>query len=73
MWVYRNRISPIVKPYPICSEVKNRCDELKAGEIVLLENLRFHPEETGEGGKGEWGCGDDSAFASFISVLSNGR
>ncbi|HET8991644.1 MAG TPA: phosphoglycerate kinase [Candidatus Saccharimonadales bacterium] len=29
----------------IGEEVKNKVKELKAGEILLLENVRFHPEE----------------------------
>ncbi len=29
----------------IGEEVKNRIDQMKDGDVVLLENLRFHPEE----------------------------
>lgn len=28
-------------------EVEKRCKEAKGGEVILLENLRFHPEEEG--------------------------
>eukprot|EP00922_Rhytidocystis_sp_ex-Travisia-forbesii_P026069 GHVS01038203.1.p1 GENE.GHVS01038203.1~~GHVS01038203.1.p1 ORF type:complete len:420 (+),score=101.27 GHVS01038203.1:103-1362(+) len=30
-------------------EVERKCKELKGGEVVLLENLRFHVEEEGKG------------------------
>jgi phosphoglycerate kinase len=39
-----------VKFLPDCvgAEVERTCAELKAGEVVLLENLRFHIEEEGK-------------------------
>lgn len=33
----------------IGKDVQKFCHGLENGEIVLLENLRFHPEETGKG------------------------
>ena len=39
-----------VKMAPECvgESVKQLCDSLLPGDIVMLENTRFHPEETGE-------------------------
>ena len=34
-------------------EVEKACSALAPGEIVLLENLRFHPEEEGKGASAE--------------------
>ena len=31
-----------------CAEAKELADSLKPGEVLLLENLRFHPEEEGK-------------------------
>ncbi len=45
----------------IGAEAKNAANNLKAGEILLLENLRFYPEET-QG---------DAAFAKQLSSLGN--
>lgn len=41
--------------------VKNQIDQLKGGEVILLENLRFHPEEE----KG------DNAFAKQLADLAD--
>ena len=37
-----------VKFAPDCAKAKEAADALKAGEVLLLENLRFHPEEEGK-------------------------
>ena len=31
-----------------CAKAKEQADALKAGEVLLLENLRFYPEEEGK-------------------------
>ena len=31
-----------------CADAKSQADALKPGEVLLLENLRFHPEEEGK-------------------------
>ena len=33
---------------PDCAKAKEQADALKAGEVLLLENLRFYPEEEGK-------------------------
>lgn len=33
---------------PDCANAKEQADALKAGEVLLLENLRFYPEEEGK-------------------------
>ncbi len=43
------------------SEVRNIAASLKPGEVLLLENLRFHPEEEA----------DDSAFAQQLAGLGD--
>ena len=52
-----------VKMAPDCvgAEVKAMADDLKMGEVMLLENLRFHNEET----KG------DEAFSKQLSELAD--
>ncbi|MDE7402933.1 MAG: phosphoglycerate kinase [Muribaculaceae bacterium] len=37
-----------VKFAPDCAKAKEAADELKPGEVLLLENLRFYPEEEGK-------------------------
>ena len=37
-----------VKFAPDCANAKEAADALKAGEVLLLENLRFYPEEEGK-------------------------
>ena len=37
-----------VKFAPDCAKAKAEADSLKAGEVLLLENLRFYPEEEGK-------------------------
>ena len=37
-----------VKFAPDCAKAKEAADALKAGEVLLLENLRFYPEEEGK-------------------------
>ena len=39
-----------VKFAPDCAKAKEAADALKAGEVLLLENLRFYPEEEGKPG-----------------------
>lgn len=48
----------------IGDEAKKMAASLKSGEIVLLENLRFHPEEEGKG------CSDESV-ESFTKELAS--
>ncbi len=36
----------VMAPDCVGDEVKKLADELKPGDVMLLENLRFHPEET---------------------------
>jgi phosphoglycerate kinase len=45
----------------IGEDVKKSCENLEPGQIILLENLRYHPEET---------CGD-IGFAEELSKLGN--
>lgn len=56
-------LSKTIKFAPDCvgPEVKKMSDELKSGEILLLENLRFHPEEEK----------NDSEFARELSSLGD--
>jgi phosphoglycerate kinase len=42
-------------------DVEAACDHLEAGEIVMLENLRFHPGEEG----------NDTAFAGQLAELAD--
>lgn len=63
-----------VKFLPDCvgPEVEKACSELKPGDVVLLENLRFHIEEEGEG-KDEQGnpvTADPAAVEKFRDSLS---
>ena len=37
-----------VKFAPDCAKAKDAADALKPGEVLLLENLRFYPEEEGK-------------------------
>ena len=37
-----------VKFAPDCAKAKTEADALKAGEVLLLENLRYYPEEEGK-------------------------
>ncbi len=52
-----------VKLAPDCigDEVKKMVDDMKDGEVILLENLRFHPEEEK----------NDSGFAEKLAVLGD--
>ncbi len=52
-----------VKLAPDCigEEVKKMIDDMKDGEVILLENLRFHPEEEK----------NDSAFAEKLAGLGD--
>jgi phosphoglycerate kinase len=54
-------------------EVEERCSRLKPGEVLLLENLRFHLEEEGKGvdpKTGEKASASKSAIAAFSASLS---
>jgi phosphoglycerate kinase len=53
-------------------EVENVCKNLKPGDVVLLENLRFHVEEEGEGkdAQGKKIKADADAVAKFRASLS---
>jgi phosphoglycerate kinase len=48
-------------PDCIGPEVEKLCSEMKSGEVVLLENLRFHPGETG----------NDVEFARQLASLAD--
>ncbi len=52
-----------VKLAPDCigDEVKKMVDDMKDGEVILLENLRFHPEEEK----------NDSSFAEKLAALGD--
>ncbi len=45
------------------AEVEAKCADLKPGDVVLLENLRFHAEEEGKGA-------DEKDIAAFRASLS---
>ena len=47
-------------------DVAERCRQLKPGEVVLLENLRFHAEEMGENVSFDAVLG----FRAFLSSLA---
>ena len=48
-----------VAPYPFGDETLDRARTLKAGEVMMLENLRFHPGEEAA----------DPEFAAFLASL----
>ena len=50
-----------VAPGSISSEVENAVGKLKAGEVLLLENIRFHPEEEA----------NDASFAQALARLAD--
>ncbi len=52
----------------ISAEAKKAAADLKPGEIVLLENLRFHPEEEGKNSAGEK---DKNAMEAFAKELAS--
>jgi phosphoglycerate kinase len=43
-----NALGTPVKFAPDCAKAKEAADALKPGEVLLLENLRFYPEEEGK-------------------------
>jgi phosphoglycerate kinase len=52
----------------IGEEAEKAAAELKSGEILLLENLRFHPEEEGKNANGEK---DKEAMLGFAKKLAS--
>lgn len=52
----------------ISAEAKKTAADLNPGEIVLLENLRFHPEEEGKNSAGEK---DKNAMEAFAKELAS--
>ncbi|MCL1971548.1 MAG: phosphoglycerate kinase [Endomicrobia bacterium] len=52
----------------ISTESKKAAADLKPGEILLLENLRFHPEEEGKNAAGEK---DKAAMDGFAKELAS--
>jgi len=52
----------------ISAEAKKAAADLKPGEILLLENLRFHPEEEGKNTAGEK---DKTAMDAFAKELAS--
>ncbi|MDR2772233.1 MAG: phosphoglycerate kinase [Elusimicrobiota bacterium] len=55
----------------IGDEVKKDAAELKPGEILLLENLRFHPQEEGKNADGEKDKAGMDAFAKELATLGD--
>ncbi|MDD2524485.1 MAG: glucose-6-phosphate isomerase, partial [Endomicrobiaceae bacterium] len=55
-------------PDSIGSETKKMVSELKNGDVLLLENLRFYPEEEG---KNQSGKKDKEAMLSFAKELAS--
>ncbi|MCL2390808.1 MAG: phosphoglycerate kinase [Endomicrobia bacterium] len=53
----------------ISDEAKKAAADLKSGEILLLENLRFHPEEEGKNAAGEKDKDAMDAFAKQLASL----
>ncbi|MDR2426675.1 MAG: phosphoglycerate kinase [Endomicrobium sp.] len=53
----------------ISQESKKAAADLKPGEILLLENLRFHPEEEGKNSAGEKDKAAMDAFAKELASL----
>ncbi len=51
----------VFSPEPVGAEVSRRIDALRPGQILLLENLRFHPGE----------ASGDLAFAQELSSLAD--
>ncbi|MFO8031411.1 MAG: phosphoglycerate kinase [Desulfohalobiaceae bacterium] len=52
----------VLAPDCIGPEVKSRLQELKSGQVLLLENLRFHPGETS----------NDQEFSKELASLTEG-
>jgi phosphoglycerate kinase len=57
-----------VSGYCISAESKEAAKDLKPGQILLLENLRFHPEEEGKNASGEK---DESSMDAFAKDLAS--
>ncbi|MDR2860684.1 MAG: phosphoglycerate kinase [Elusimicrobiota bacterium] len=55
----------------IGAEAKKAAADLKPGEILLLENLRFHPEEEGKNAAGEKDKAGMDAFAKELASLGD--
>ncbi|MDR3112395.1 MAG: phosphoglycerate kinase [Elusimicrobiota bacterium] len=55
----------------INAESKKAAQGLKSGEILLLENLRFHPEEEGKNAKGEKDKDAMNAFAKELAGMGD--
>lgn len=53
----------------ISAESKRVATDLKSGEILLLENLRFHPEEEGKNATGEKDKTSMDAFAKELASM----
>jgi phosphoglycerate kinase len=55
----------------ISDQAKKAAANLKSGEVLLLENLRFHPEEEGKNAKGEKDKAAMDAFAKELASLGD--
>ena len=55
----------------IGAEAKKAAADLKPGEILLLENLRFHPEEEGKNAAGEKDKAAMDAFAKQLASMGD--
>lgn len=55
----------------ISAEAKKAAADLKPGEILLLENLRFHPEEEGKNASGEKDKAAMDAFAKELASMGD--
>ncbi|MDR2812015.1 MAG: phosphoglycerate kinase [Endomicrobium sp.] len=53
----------------VSDESKKAAKDLKPGQILLLENLRFHPEEEGKNAAGEKDKPSMNAFAKELASL----
>ncbi|MDR3048463.1 MAG: phosphoglycerate kinase [Elusimicrobiota bacterium] len=55
----------------IGAKAKKAAADLKGGEILLLENLRFHPEEEGKNANGEKDKAAMDAFAKELASMGD--
>jgi phosphoglycerate kinase len=55
----------------IGANAKKAAEDLKAGEILLLENLRFHPEEEGKNAAGEKDKAAMDGFAKELAAMGD--
>ncbi|MDD5021864.1 MAG: glucose-6-phosphate isomerase [Endomicrobiaceae bacterium] len=58
-------------PDSIGTETKKMANELNSGEVLLLENLRFYPQEEGKNEKGEKDKDAMNAFAKELASMGD--